>query len=177
MNGLNRHTDSWPKALTGFLWGALVLLLIVLDQWTKSLAKAGLRGTEGIVLIPGVLELRYLENRGMAFGLLEGKQLFLIFLCLLFVAGLICCFLRIPKNQYYLPLILSGAVVGAGALGNGIDRIFLGYVVDFIYVSLIDFPVFNVADIFVVCGGAVLVILAGFVYQEEDFDFIRKKRK
>ena len=89
---------------------------------------------------------------------------------------LLYLYARIPKNKYYLPLLITGAVLASGALGNFIDRLLYGYVIDFIYVSLIDFPVFNVADIFVVCGGIAFVFLAGFCYRDEDFDFIKRKR-
>ena len=64
-----------------------------------------------------------------------------------------------------------------GAAGNFIDRIVRGYVVDFIYFSLIDFPVFNLADIYVVCGGIALVLLVVFRYKDEDFDFLSTKIK
>ena len=64
-----------------------------------------------------------------------------------------------------------------GAAGNFIDRLFRGYVVDFIYFSLIDFPVFNIADIYVVCGGIVLVLLVVFKYKDEDFEFLSLKIK
>ena len=107
----------------------------------------------------------------------QGKQFIFIGLCLVFLILLLYLFARIPKTFFYLPLMITGAILGAGALGNLIDRIFLGYVVDFIYFPLIDFPVFNVADIFVVCGGFSLVLLSIFYYQDEDFDFITKKRK
>lgn len=170
------YTSTCSEALCGVLWGCSIGLLTFLDQWTKSLAKASLRGTEGISLIPSVLELSYLENRGMAFGLFQGKRLLFIVLCILFFAVLVYCYVRIPKNRYYFPLLAAGTILGAGALGNFIDRIVLGYVVDFIYISLIDFPVFNVADIFVVGGGIFLILLAGFYYKDEDFHFISRKK-
>ena len=75
-------------------------------------------------------------------------------------------FFRIPKTGYYIPLILVGGILTGGAAGNFIDRAFRGYVVDFIYVSLIDFPIFNLADIYVVCGGIALVILVLFSHTE-----------
>lgn len=174
----NRNSKSvWPETFSWLFWVVLFLGLTLIDQWTKSLAKDCLKGTEGVTLIPSVLKLTYLENRGMAFGMFQGGQLVFIGLCLIFLVLLLYLFAKIPKNFFYLPLMLTGAVLGAGAFGNLIDRIFLGYVVDFIYFSLIDFPVFNVADIFVVCGGLVLVLLSIFYYQDEDFDFITKKRK
>lgn len=172
-----RINRACPEALSWLLWGILFLVLTFLDQWTKNLAKGHLQGTDGITLIPSVLNLSYLENRGMAFGMFQGGQFIFIGLCLIFLILLLYFFSRIPKTLFYLPLMVTGAVLGAGALGNLIDRIFLGYVVDFIYFSLIDFPVFNVADIFVVCGGFALVLLSIFYYQDKDFDFITKKRK
>ena len=113
----------------------------------------------------------------MAFGMFQGKRLLFVFLCVVFLAALAFFYARIPKNRYYLPLLVTGAVLAAGALGNFIDRVVLGYVVYFIYISLIDFPVFNVADIFVVCGGIFLVLLIGFYYQDEDFEFIRIRKR
>lgn len=173
----NKNINTFPKALSSILWGFSIILLTVLDQITKGLAKATLKGTEGITLIPSVLEFSYLENRGMAFGMFQGKQLLFVLLGILFFVVLIYLFIRIPKNRYYLPLMITGAVLAAGALGNFIDRLILGYVVDFIYISLIDFPVFNVADIFVVCGGIFFVILIGFYYKDEDFEFISRRKK
>ena len=120
--------------------------------------------------------MSYLENRGMAFGMFQGRQVLFLILCMAFFAVLLYLYARIPKNKYYLPLLITGAVLASGALGNFIDRLLYGYVIDFIYVSLIDFPVFNVADIFVVCGGIAFVFLAGFCYRDEDFDFIKRKR-
>ena len=120
--------------------------------------------------------MSYLENRGMAFGMFQGRQVLFLILCMAFFAVLLYLYARIPKNKYYLPLLITGAALASGALGNFIDRLLYGYVIDFIYVSLIDFPVFNVADIFVVCGGIAFVFLAGFCYRDEDFDFIKRKR-
>ena len=77
-------------------------------------------------------------------------------------------------SVYYRPLLYTAAIVFAGAMGNFIDRVFRGYVVDFIYFSLIDFPTFNVADIYVTCGITVMVFLMFFRYKEEnDFDFLK----
>ena len=124
-----------------------------------------------------VLELAYVENRGMAFGMLEGRQFLFGGMCVIFCIALIWVFVRIPKNRYYLPLLLTGAVLFGGAAGNFIDRLFRGYVVDFIYFSLIDFPVFNMADIYVVCSGILLVILVCFKYKnDEDYHFLRLKK-
>ena len=156
------------------LWLGGIALLILADQVTKYLAISKLKDTSGVTLISGVLEFQYLENRGMAFGMLQGRQMLFLVLCIVFCAAMVWLFFRIPKTGYYIPLILAGGILTGGAAGNFIDRAFRGYVVDFIYVSLIDFPIFNLADIYVVCGGIALVILVLFHYRDEDFDFIKK---
>ena len=147
---------------------------MLLDQGTKYLAIRYLKGTSGISLIDSVLNLRYLENRGMAFGLLQNKILFLVLTCIVFFVAIIYLFIKAPATVYYRPLLYTAAIVFAGAMGNFIDRVFRGYVVDFIYFSLIDFPTFNVADIYVTCGITVMVFLMFFRYKEEnDFDFLK----
>ncbi len=159
------------------IFAAGILLLAAVDQGLKYLASITLKGTEGVTLIPGILELQYLENRGMAFGMLQGKQILFLIFCLAFFALIIYIFVRIPKNRYFLPLVVTGVFLAGGAAGNFIDRLFRGYVVDFIYFSCIDFPIFNAADIFVVCGGIALVLLTLFRYQDGDFEFLSGKHR
>ena len=108
----------------------------------------------------------------MAFGMLQGKQIVFIIFCLVFLGIIFYIFYRIPKNRYYLPLIVIGAVLAGGAAGNFIDRIVYGYVIDFIYLECIDFPIFNIADIYVVCGGIALAAVILFRYKDQDFDFL-----
>lgn len=173
----SNHIDTPLKAprIKGFL---LILFLVLLDQGTKYLAILYLKGTSGIPLIDQVLTFRYLENRGMAFGLLQNKILFLVLICMFFFAAIIYLFIKTPATVYYRPLLYTAAVVFSGAMGNFIDRVFRRYVVDFIYFSLIDFPTFNVADIYVTCGIAALVFLLFFRYKEEDdFDFLKPGHK
>lgn len=173
----SNHLDTPLKAprIKGFL---LILFLVLLDQGTKYLAILYLKGNTGIPLIDQVLTLRYLENRGMAFGLLQNKILFLVLICMVFFAAIIYFFIKTPATVYYRPLLNTAAVVFSGAMGNFIDRVFRRYVVDFIYFSLIDFPTFNVADIYVTCGIAALVFLLFFRYKEEDdFDFLKPGHK
>ena len=130
--------------------GIIILILTLLDQVSKHLVITYLKGNPDIRLIPGILQLRYVENRGMAFGLFEGKIPVFVILCLLFFCLFIYIYARIPRSRYYLPLAVTSVIMVSGALGNFIDRVFRGYVVDFIYFSLIDFPVFNMADIYAV---------------------------
>lgn len=161
-------------ALAGVL---SVFLLTFLDQYTKFLSEMYLADKPSIVLIPEVLELKYLENTGMAFGLLAGKKVFFLLICLLFFLLGAYLFFRIPKERYYLPLLQILFLMLSGAVGNFIDRAWRGYVVDFIYFSLIDFPIFNLADIYVVCGGILLILFVCLKYREEDFSFLNPKYK
>lgn len=157
--------------------GIIILVLTLLDQVSKHLVLTYLKGENDISLIPDVLQLRYIENRGMAFGLFEGKIPVFVILCLLFFCLFVYVYARIPRTRYYLPLAVTSVIMVSGALGNFIDRVFRGYVVDFIYFSLIDFPVFNMADIYVVCSGILLVLLVCFKYRnDEDYDFLRIKK-
>ena len=172
-----KKQDTFCTGRAAVLWTGLIVILIFLDQFAKHEAVLHLRNQDNISLIPGVLQLSYVENRGMAFGMLEGRQILFVGMCLVFCIALIWIFVRIPKNRYYLPLLITGAVLFGGVAGNFIDRIVRGYVVDFIYFSLIDFPVFNLADIYVVCGGIALVLLVVFRYKDEDFDFLSTKIK
>ena len=164
-------------------WGMDLLIIlagVLLDQITKYFAVLYLKGQEAVSLIPGVLELRYLENRGAAFGILQGgKVIFLIITPIVLLLAAYVLF-RMPAGGKYRVLHFLLDCIIIGAIGNMIDRIRLDYVVDFIYISLIDFPIFNVADMFVSIAtvvGAVL-LLFGHSYRNEDFSFLSlKKRK
>lgn len=154
---------------------ALVLLLI--DQLAKYLAAAHLRGKEDIILIPRVFQLHYLENRGAAFGLFQNQKIVFLVLCVLFLAGIVWFLYKMPASGRYIPFYALASGLSAGAAGNGIDRLLHGYVVDFFYFSLIDFPVFNMADIYVVISSIFLFFCVCFVYREEDFSFMQRKEK
>ena len=147
---------------------AAIVLLLAADQYTKSLAVQYLKDQPSIELIPGVLELFYLENRGMAFGLLQDQYW-------LFV--MVIVFYKLPKTRRFLPLFAVLTDLTAGAFGNFYDRFLNHYVVDFIYVSLINFPVFNVADIYVTVSVAVFLLLYLLYYKDEDFAFLHKNAK
>lgn len=146
-----------------------VILGVALDQYTKYLAITHLQGNP-VSLIDGVFELRYLENRGAAFGLFQNQQFFFLIIgtiTLLFIAYL---YIRMPQTKRFLLLRISMISIKAGAIGNMIDRIRFQYVVDFLYFELIDFPIFNVADIFATVATFGLVVLLLFYYKEEDID-------
>lgn len=153
-----------------------ILILIWLDQFTKHLAKTILKPSGPFTLIPGVLELQYVENRGAAFGIMQNRQFFFILMTIVVLACVLVAMARLPEKTYYLPLFICMTFVAAGAVGNLIDRVLHHYVTDFIYFSLIDFPVFNVADIYVTCAAFALVVLMVFFYRDEDLELILKGR-
>ena len=135
-------------------------LLIALDQWAKSMAYNTLRVNGPLVLIKGVFELLYSENRGAAFGILQGKQWFFFLVAAAVVIAVLVFVAKLPS----------------GAVGNLIDRAVRGFVVDFFYFSLIDFPIFNVADCYVVCAAGLLILLIGFFYKEDELSFLSSKK-
>ena len=154
--------------------GALLLcvLLIAADQATKLLAVARLKDQAPFVLLPGVLELRYLENRGAAFGILQGQKIFLVLFTGLLSALIIYFYFRVPEGKRHLPVRIFLIMLFSGAIGNFIDRCRLDYVIDFIYFRLIDFPIFNVADCYVTIAVILFAIAILFVYKEEEMDFL-----
>ena len=166
------------------LWILLDLVgicaLVALDQYTKYLAVIHLKDKKpnnNINIINGVLELNYLENTGAAFGVLENQKAFFIFVAVVVLSVIGYVLLKTPDHKKYGILHISLSLIAAGAIGNMIDRIRLNYVVDFIYFSLINFPIFNVADMYVTVSTAVLMILLLFVYKESDLNFISFKQK
>ena len=155
----------------------LMILLTIVDQWTKSLVVHHLKGQSDVILIPGVFQLHYLENRGAAFGILQNQRAVFVVLTVIYLAAVFWFLRRCPKTGRYTLLHIIASVRTAGALGNFIDRLRLGYVVDFFYFSLINFPIFNVADIFVVVSFIGIAISVLFVYKDEEFDFLSIKKK
>ena len=138
---------------------AVILGGIFLDQLTKLLAVKFLMPVHSVRLIPGVLNLTYVENTGAAFGMLKNHRwVFMVTSSLAIVAMGIYLFAKKPEKKILADLSL--AMIISGGIGNMIDRLYLGYVVDFIDVSpLFEFAVFNGADSFV-CVGAALLVLA-----------------
>lgn len=152
------------------------VLLVVIDQLTKLLVLQTLKGNDPVTLIPGIFQFLYVENRGAAFGIMQNRQWLFLIITVIVLVVLLWMIPKIPSERHFLPLRLCLSFIGAGAVGNMIDRIFRGYVVDFFYFELIDFPVFNVADIYVTVAAFALIVLILFLYKEEDFDCIFQKK-
>lgn len=171
-----------------------VILLFALDQITKQLAVACLKNKPNIPIIQDVFELQYLENTSAAFGMdpisllhnifqfeifqndpalyLNVRMGFFYVLTIVIVLLLCYVYTRIPseKRFVYMDYILIFFI--AGALGNLFDRMTLQYVVDFLYFKLIDFPIFNVADIYVTCAAFAMLGFGLFYYKDEDIEKI-----
>lgn len=156
-----------------------IVLAVALDQYTKYQAVVFLKDKPSIPLIQGVFELEYLENRGAAFGLFQNQQWFFLLFGLVLILVVFYFYMRLPAEKRYLPLKICGVFVISGALGNMIDRFHLSYVIDFFYFSLIDFPIFNVADIYVTVSVFALIMLALFYYKDDELEglFSRTKRR
>lgn len=150
----------------------VMLLLLFFDQFTKRLAILNLKQQPNVVLIDGVLELQYLENRGSAFSLFQGQKALILIMGFIFLAAVLFFLYKIPADRKFLVTHLLVAVLMAGALGNIIDRIRYDFVVDFISFVLIHFPVFNVADCYIVISAISLFLLFMFFYKEEDLKWI-----
>lgn len=173
--------DNMKKEIKRFQLFIFTLLLAVigvfLDQYTKHLAVLHLKNQEPFVLIDGVFELQYLENRGAAFGLMQNQQFFFLISVIVITIVAAIFLVRVPLEKHYIPLDLCVAAILSGAFGNCIDRVTQRFVVDFFYFKLIDFPIFNVADIYVTVAAFLLAILLLFYYKEEDLERIFHSRK
>ena len=154
----------------------LCVAFIALDQITKMLTVSVLK-VHDIILIPNVLTLTYVENRGAAFGIFENQKIFFFLITAVMVAVFVYCYVRLLSQKSYRMLRILCVTYTAGALGNLIDRIFRGYVVDMIYFVPINFPVFNVADCYITISTAVLLFALFFCYKDDDFAFLKPSGK
>ncbi len=138
------------------------VILLVIDRLTKYFATVYLKPIGSVPLIKGVFELSYVENTGAAFGMFQGARWFFVVLTVLILAALPYIYRRLPQTKYNRLMRFLMFQIAAGAVGNFIDRLLKGCVVDFFYFSLIDFPVFNMADIYLVTGSILFAIIMLF---------------
>ena len=157
--------------LTPFIMGALIFF----DQITKYWARRDL-ADEPFSLIKGVFGLELVQNEGAAWGMLKGKVDFLSIISVIMVILIAFFFYKIPVGKKYNIMHFLSIAVISGALGNLIDRIWTGSVTDFLYIELIDFPVFNVADCYITFSMFFFIILMIFYYKDEDIEFMSFKK-
>ena len=148
-----------------FVYLFIAAALVGVDQLTKYWAVIYLKDQPNIQIWPNVFELEYRENTGAAFSLFRDHVWLLSIVSAVILAAIVITVVRIKLPNIRWVRIAALLIVAGGA-GNLIDRVFRGYVVDFISVKLIDFPVFNVADCFVCIGAFVLLIYVIFIYRE-----------
>ncbi len=184
---------------TLLLSGLSVVILILLDQFTKYLAVIFLKDKPAIPIIKDVFELKYLENTSAAFGMdpisllhnilqfdifNENPQLYLnvrmgffYILTIAMIFMFIWLFLKIPNTKRFIFVDWILIFISAGAIGNLIDRISQQFVVDFLYFKLIDFPIFNIADCYVVIATILFALLILFYYKDEELSFLTFEKK
>lgn len=144
----------------------VVVLLVALDQITKVLAQHMLYEVTTFPVIPNVLHFTYVENRGIAFGLFQNMNYIFLPLSILITIGCFYFLNRAWKKRKWF-ISWGIALIASGAIGNILDKVFRGFVVDFIQVKLIDFPVFNIADILVSVGTVMVAIAILFLENGE----------
>lgn len=170
----------------------IIIAMVALDQITKYLAAAFLKDKKPVALIKDVFELQYLENRSAAFGMdpisllhkifnfqafnenpdlfLQVKMIFFVILTIAVVAFFVVIFTRVPEKKRFWLMDAVLVLFISGAIGNFIDRVTNQYVIDFFYFKLINFPIFNVADIYVTVAAFAMIFLVLFYYKEADFE-------
>ena len=148
-----------------FYYALFAAAIVAADQFTKYLTVANIPLYADVPFIPGLLQLTYVQNTGAAFSSFEGQQWLFALIFVVFTAAILWEYKKksmpITKAERWLI-----AAIYAGGLGNMIDRIRLGYVVDMIETTFIEFPVFNVADIFITCGCIAMMLHLVFFNKE-----------
>lgn len=160
-----------------------IAILVLLDQVSKYLVIHFLDIYTYYPVLGDLFGLFYLENEGMAWGLFQNKQMIflIITVIVLIILGYIC--IKLIKEQRFQGLLICLQFLIAGAVGNMIDRIFhgtelfQGAVIDFLYIKCINFPVFNLADMYVTGSVACMVLLILFRYKEQDFQEVLFSKK
>ena len=151
----------------------LAILLLVLDQWSKLAIVNNFALHEVKEVLPGILSLFYIQNEGAAWGIFEGRMFFFFIITVVVVGAMVY---NAHKQGFDKKIVgISYAFLLSGAIGNFIDRMRLGYVVDMFRLDFIDFPIFNVADIYVVVACVLFAILVLFYYKDEDFAWVSRK--
>ena len=139
--------------------------IVAADQFTKYLTVANIALYEEIPFLPGILKLTYVRNTGAAFSSFEGMQWLFALVFAVFTALVLWEYFKKPMPFTKFERVMIAAVYGGG-LGNMIDRVRLGYVVDMIETDFMRFPVFNVADCFITCGCIALMVSLVFFNKE-----------
>ena len=148
-----------------FLMALMAAGIVALDQWTKALTVAKIPLYWPVPVLDGVFHFTYVQNTGAAFSSFEGQQWLFALIFVAFTLGIAYDYRKkyMPFSNFERWCVLF---IWAGGVGNMIDRLRLGYVVDMIAVEFIRFPVFNVADCFITCG-CVIMMVSLFLFNKE----------
>ena len=155
------------------LYSLFALAIVIVDQITKFLTVANIALYADVPFLPGLLQLTYVQNFGAAFSSFQGQQWLFALIFMGFTAAIFYEYFKKPMGFTKLERWCIAAIYGGG-LGNMIDRVRLGYVVDMIETTFIEFPVFNVADCFITCG-CILMMVHLFLFNKEFWKDEKKK--
>lgn len=148
------------------IWSIIAALIVVLDRVSKYLVVMNIQIGENVTVIPGLIDFTFVKNTGAAFSIFSNATWILSILSIVFCIAIVIYFIKSkPSNPLFCTCI---SMLFAGALGNAIDRVFLGYVIDFIQTTFISFPVFNVADISITVGAFLMIIYEIFFDKDEN---------
>lgn len=150
-------------------------LLVAFDQVTKLMVRGSFALHESRPLIQNVFHLTYIQNTGIAWGMFKNGRIIFLILTIAILLVCACVYAKLPQSKRFMPLRICLVVLVSGAIGNMIDRIYLHYVVDFFDFRLINFPIFNVADIYVTVSMIVLILLCAFYYHDHEIDALFSK--
>ena len=147
------------------IWLIISILIIIADQLVKYFVAAGMSMGDTAFSVLNLFDITYVQNQGAAFSILSGKLSILSLISVIFCVGVIVYWIK--KKPTHPLLCTALTMMFAGAFGNAIDRIFRGFVVDYIQTTFINFPVFNIADIGITVGAALLVLYV-ILFDKED---------
>lgn len=145
----------------------ILAVIVALDQLTKYIAVTKLMPVGRVTFIEGIMDFSFVRNFGAAFGMLQGGKWLFVVVTAVLAVGVFIAFKKLPKDRGNNLLRLSLIMILGGAIGNCIDRLLRGFVVDFFKTTFMEWPVFNVADIFVVCGAFLMAFTVLFVIKDE----------
>ena len=158
------------------IWDFVCLVLLnILDRLAKY-ASYYYCENENFILIKDYLEITYTPNSGGAFGILYNQRFFFIFIAALFICLIVFFLFALPDDGKFNALHIWLSFILSGTIGNMADRIIYGNVIDMIYISKIDFPIFNLSDIFISLGTIFTSIVVLFILKEKDFEFLNFKQ-
>ena len=165
------------KKIKRFVTDLIILaILTVIDRVTKIWATDTLRDIESIPIIKNVVEFHYLPNgnTGAAFGMLSGHRILFLVIAIVVVSVILYLLYNMPEDRKYKLIEILLVFIAAGGAGNMIDRFMQGYVVDFIYISCINFPIFNVADMYVSVCTVILALIVLIRLKEDDYNVLEE---